>query len=84
MRLRLIWRRSPGHRLAYVRGFAVRVASLAQLGRGEDLEGERARIQGVMPDLSLAQLTAPFPFRDRASLEHLIDGLRRAGWQDTS
>jgi hypothetical protein len=77
-------RRALAIRREHVRGFAVLVASLAQLGRSQDVEDERARMQDVMPDLDLSQLTAPFPFRDGAGLNHLLDGLRKAGWEDAA
>ena len=77
-------RRALAIRREHLRGFAVLVASLAQLGRSQDVEDERARMQDVMPDLDLRQLTAPFPFRDGAGLNHLLDGLRKAGWEDAA
>lgn len=54
-------------------------AAYAQSGRLDDAEWEVSELLAINPTLSLSALHQMFPFRDRAHLDHLIEGLRIAG-----
>lgn len=55
------------------------VAALGQRGRGDELPAAVARLQAILPDLTEVKLAELLPFEQRAHLEHVIEGLRKAG-----
>ncbi len=54
-------------------------AALAQAGRREDAEWEVEQLLTSNPAFTLARLRHSYPFRRDADLQHLVDGLRKAG-----
>lgn len=54
-------------------------ASLAQLGRLEEARAEVELFLVGNPDFSIRHWAATEPFRDPATLEHFVDGFRKAG-----
>ena len=54
-------------------------ASLAQLGRLDEARTEVALFLIGNPDFSTRHWAATEPFRDAATLEHFVDGFRKAG-----
>ncbi|MBX5150287.1 adenylate cyclase [Rhizobium lentis] len=54
-------------------------ASLAQLGRLDEARAETALFLVANPDFSTAHWAMTEPFRDPATLEHFVDGFRKAG-----
>ena len=54
--------------------------SLAYLGRGEEATAALAECRRIQPDFfdSAVELS---PFEDPAANEHLLAGLRKAGWE---
>jgi len=54
-------------------------ASLAQLGRLDEARAEVALFLIGNPDFSTRHWAATEPFRDAATLEHFVDGFRKAG-----
>lgn len=57
-------------------------ASLAQLGRTNDAHQEAALFLATNPSFSIATWAANEPSRDQATLDHLIEGYRKAGLPD--
>ncbi|MBX5033324.1 winged helix-turn-helix domain-containing tetratricopeptide repeat protein [Rhizobium lentis] len=54
-------------------------ASLAQLGQLDEARAETALFLVANPDFSTAHWAMTEPFRDPATLEHFVDGFRKAG-----
>ncbi|PDT26824.1 adenylate cyclase [Rhizobium sp. L9] len=54
-------------------------ASLAQLGRLDEARAETALFLVANPDFSTAHWAMTEPFRDPATLQHFVDGFRKAG-----
>ena len=54
-------------------------AAYAQSGNIEDAEWEIEEVLMANPDFSLAKLERAFPFSDPADLDHLLQGLYKAG-----
>jgi TolB-like protein/class 3 adenylate cyclase/Tfp pilus assembly protein PilF len=57
-------------------------ASYAHLGLLDRARASGAEILRLDPDFALAQVAPTEPFQDPASLDHLLDGLRKAGLRD--
>jgi tetratricopeptide (TPR) repeat protein len=57
-------------------------ASLAQLGRLEEARREAKFFMIGSPHFTISYWAATQPFRDKATLEHFVDGYRRAGLPD--
>jgi TolB-like protein len=57
-------------------------AAYAHLGLNERARSSAAEILRARPDFALAQVGITEPFKDPADLEHLLDGLRKAGLPD--
>ena len=57
-------------------------ASLAQLGRTDDAHQEAALFMAANPSFSIAAWAANEPSRDQATLDHLVEGYRKAGLPD--
>ena len=55
------------------------VAACGQLGRSDEAEAAIAKCRGLSPSVSLLQLAALDPFKHSTDLNHLFDGLRKAG-----
>jgi TolB-like protein/Tfp pilus assembly protein PilF len=55
------------------------VASYGQLGRIEEARAQIAASRALHPDLSLLQHAAHEPYKEPADLDHLLEGLRKAG-----
>lgn len=56
------------------------VAAYAQAGRDEDAGWEVEQVLANNPEFSLERIRQAFPFKDPEDLEHLLDGLRKAGF----
>ena len=54
-------------------------ACYGQLGRIEDARAESDAVRRLDPDFTLASVKSKTAFKDRANLEHYLDGLRKAG-----
>jgi TolB-like protein len=55
-------------------------ASLGQLGRAAEARASLARCQSLLsPGLTLRAYAEAEPYRERAGIDHLLDGLRKAG-----
>jgi adenylate cyclase len=59
-------------------------ASYAQLGTTADAEAQVAEALLMAPDYTLQRAAESEPYRDRADLEHYLDGLRKAGLPQVS
>jgi tetratricopeptide (TPR) repeat protein len=60
-------------------GLTYVVAALAQLGQVEEAQATLADLKGLDPNLSLVQATLQRLYRDQAGIDHLLDGLHKAG-----
>jgi adenylate cyclase len=63
------------HGLRYV------VAGLAQLGRNEEAKAALADLKQMDPDLAYSATTLRRLFSDPAAVDHILDGLRKAGFE---
>lgn len=54
-------------------------AAYAHAGRTDDARWTVEQVALLYPTVSRSRLQRTFPFRDRAHLDHLLDGLRKAG-----
>ncbi len=61
---------------------ALNAASLAQLGRLDEARAEVELFLVGNPHLTTRHWAATEPFRDAATLEHFVDGFRRAGFPE--
>jgi adenylate cyclase len=59
--------------------FGYLAAAFALAGRLEEARREMAQLLALKPDASCALFRAAEPYADDALLEHLLDGLRKAG-----
>lgn len=57
----------------------VLAAALAQLGRLEEARHEASLFMANNPHFTIGHWASTQPFQDRATLEHLVDGYRKAG-----
>lgn len=73
-------RREETHRSTSSRRFLA--ASLAQLGRFDEARSEVAVFLVTNPHFTIRHFIATQPFRDHATLDHFVDGLRQAGFPD--
>jgi len=58
------------------------VASYGQLGRPEEAEAQVYRCKALHPGVSLLKHAAQEPYKRPQDLDHLLDGLRKAGLND--
>jgi Flp pilus assembly protein TadD len=57
------------------------VAALAQLGRIEEAQAALADLKGLDPNLSFVRTTLQRLYAYQAGIDHLLDGLRKAGFE---
>jgi adenylate cyclase len=62
-------------------GLTYVVAALAQLGQIDDARAALADLKGLDPNLSLVQATVKRLYRDQGGIDHLLDGLAKAGFE---
>lgn len=55
-------------------------AAYAQARRDVDAGWEVEQVLANNPEFSLERIRQAFPFKDPEDLEHLLDGLRKAGF----
>jgi adenylate cyclase len=55
------------------------VASYGQLGRLEEARAQIAECRSLNPEVNLLQHAAHEPYKEQGDLDHLLDGLRKAG-----
>jgi adenylate cyclase len=65
---------------SYITGLTYVVAGLAQLGRLEEARARLADLQQLDPKLAAARTTLKL-YQDQAATDHLLDGLRKAGFE---
>jgi adenylate cyclase len=61
-------------------GLTYVVAGLAQLGRLEEARAVLVDLKGVDPNLSFVRGTLHRLYEDRTAIDHILDGLRKAGF----
>ena len=54
-------------------------ATYAQLGREEEAQKQAREYLTLKPDVTLAKLAVRLPYKRASDLDHLLDGLRKAG-----
>jgi TolB-like protein len=57
------------------------VAGLAQLGRGDEARAALEELRLLNPNLAFVEGNLDRLYQDRAAVEHILDGLRKAGFQ---
>ena len=57
------------------------VAGLAQLGRIEEAQTALAELRLLNPDLAFIERNFRRLYTDPAAVEHILDGLRKAGFE---
>jgi adenylate cyclase len=62
-------------------GLTYVVAALAQLGQIDEARAALADLTGLDPNLSLVQATVKRLYRDQGGIDHLLDGLGKAGFE---
>jgi adenylate cyclase len=62
-------------------GLTYVVAALAQLGQIDEARAALADLKGLDPNLSLVQATVKRLYRDQGGIDHLLDGLGKAGFE---
>jgi adenylate cyclase len=62
-------------------GMTYVVAALAQLGQIDEARAALADLKGLDPDLSLVQTTLQRLYQDQAGIDHLLEGLIKAGFE---
>jgi adenylate cyclase len=62
-------------------GLTYVVAGLSQLGRIEEAQTALADLRGVDPNLAFVQATLRRLYDDQAGIDHILDGLRKAGFE---
>jgi adenylate cyclase len=67
----------PNYPIAY----RTLAGALAQLERMEEAKSALARFLELSPGYTTVSARRSPPFRNEADFEHLVDGLRKAGWQ---
>ena len=75
-----IGRRSWALNRSYITGLTYVVAGLAQLGRIEDARTTLAALRELDPKLTALRTTVQL-YRNRAGIDHLLDGLGKAGFE---
>jgi len=63
-------------------GLRYAVAGLAQLGRSEEAKAALADLRRLDPSLSFIQGNLQRLYKDPAAIDHILEGLRKAGWQE--
>jgi len=58
-------------------------ASYSEIGRKEEARAEAAELERLSPQTSLEAMRQRLPYKDQAVLEHLFDGLRKAGVKES-
>jgi adenylate cyclase len=61
-------------------GLTYVVAGLAQLGRIDEAQVALADLKGLDPNFSFVRTTVQRLYTDKAGIDHLLDGLRKAGF----
>ena len=64
-------------------GGLLQASAFAQLGQVEEARGEAAEVLRINPAFTIESWKRTAPFKDPKDLEHLIDGLRKAGLPET-
>jgi len=77
-----IGRRSWTLNRNYITGLTYVVAGLAQLGKTEEAHATLAELKERDPNLSALRTTLQL-YEERAGADHVFDGLRKAGWQES-
>jgi len=62
-------------------GLTYVVAGLAQLGRIDEAQSALADLKGLDPNFSFVRTTLQRLYTDQAGIDHLLDGLRKAGFE---
>jgi len=75
-----IGRRSWTLNRNYFTGPTYVVAALAQLGREEEARAALGDLRGLDPKLTAARTTLKL-YQNQAGIDHLLDGLRKAGFE---
>jgi tetratricopeptide (TPR) repeat protein len=75
-----IARRSWTLNNSYITGLTYVVAGLAQLGRVEDAQAALADLRERNPNLTALRTTVQL-YQDPAAVDHLLDGLHKAGYE---
>ncbi len=57
-------------------------ATYAQLGKMDDARTHATELLRLWPDVSLRHLEKTLPYKSKRDLDHLLDGLRKAGLPD--
>jgi tetratricopeptide (TPR) repeat protein len=60
-------------------GLRYAVAGLAQLGRLAEAQAALADLRHLDPSMSLVEVNLQRSYRDRAGIDHILHGLRKAG-----
>jgi tetratricopeptide (TPR) repeat protein len=76
-----IARRSWALNRNYITGLTYVVAGLAQIGNIEEARTALAELREVDPKLAAARTTLQRLYKDQAGIDHLLDGLRKAGFE---
>jgi adenylate cyclase len=62
-------------------GLRYAVAGLAQLGRTDEAKAALADLRRLDPNLSFVESTLQRNYRDPTAIDHILDGLRKAGFE---
>jgi TolB-like protein/Tfp pilus assembly protein PilF len=76
-----IGRRSWALNRNYITGLTYVVAGLAQLGNIEEARTALAHLRAIDPKLAAARTTLQRLYKDQASINHLLSGLVKAGFE---
>jgi len=76
-----IGRRSWALNRNYITGLTYVVGGLAQLGRTEEAAAALADLKALDPNLSAARTTIQRLYQDQGAVDHLLKGLRKAGFE---
>jgi adenylate cyclase len=63
-------------------GLRYAVAGLAQLGREDETKAALADLRRLDPSLSYVESNLKRVYKDPAAIDHILDGLRKAGWRE--
>jgi hypothetical protein len=76
-----IGRRAWGLNRDWPAGLRYVVAGLGQLGRIQEAQAPLDALRQLDPNLVFVDQTLQRLFKDRAGIDHILDGLRRAGME---